>query len=264
MEARFFVSVRLIRSLRGVVFKDMKLGVTFLIVILCSALGAEELPDFASLSSRDFEKRQASQKAVNDWVIANHEAAREVLLKKYLKTDNPEFRVRLIPLLERSYFKPKGYVGIIMSPKLENPNARPPGQGLQAREYRGVLITKVFPETPAEISGLQNGDIVLKIDDWEVRGESDLTSKVASQIQKNSPQTPITLQVKRGNETIPIELKLGILPTPSERVRDIPRTSFGVRSSSTFEVFEQMKEFKNWLDREIDKERKNLIADRRL
>jgi hypothetical protein len=47
-------------------------------------------------------------------------------------------------------------------------------------------------------------------------------------------------------------------------VRDMPRTSFGVRSSSTFEVFEQMKEFKNWLDREIDKERKNLIADRRL
>jgi hypothetical protein len=111
---------------------------------------------------------------------------------------------------------------------------------------------------------LKYEDVILKIDDWEVRGGSDLTAKVASQIQKNPPQTPIALQVKRGNKIISIELKLGILPTPSERVRDMPRTSFGVRSSSTFEVFEQMKEFKNWLDREIDKERKNLIADRRL
>jgi C-terminal processing protease CtpA/Prc len=151
-----------------------------------------------------------------------------------------------------------------MSPELKDPNARPPGQDLLAREYHGVLITKVFTETPAELSGLQNEDIILKIDDWEVRGGSDLTSKVALQIQKNPPQTPIALQVKRGNETILIELKLGILPTPSERVRDMPRTSFGVRSSSTFEVFEQMKEFRNWLDREIDKESKNLIADRRL
>jgi C-terminal processing protease CtpA/Prc len=242
----------------------MKTVAAFFLAILASGVSAEELPDLVPLSSGNFGKRQASQKAVNDWVIANHEVAREVLLKKYLKTDNPELRVRLIPLLERSYFKPKGYVGIIMSPELKDPNARPPGQGLQAREYHGVLITKVFSETPAELSGLKYEDIILKIDNWEVRGGSDLTSKVASQIQKNPPQTPIALQVKRGNKIISIELKLGILPTPSERVRDMPRTSFGDRSSSTFEVFEQMKEFKNWLDREIDKERKNLIADRRL
>ena len=242
----------------------MKNAAAFFLAIFASSVGAEGLPDFASLSSKNFEDRQASQKAVNDWVIANHEVAKEALLKKYLKTDNPEVRVRLIPLLERSYFKPKGYVGIIMSPELKDPNARPLGQGLQAREYHGVLITKVFPETPAKLSGLKNEDIILKIDNWEVRGGSDLTSKVALQIQKNPPQTPIDLQVKRGNETILIELKLGILPIPSERVRDMSRTSFGVRSSSTFEVFEQMKEFRNWLDREIDKERKNLIADRHL
>ena len=242
----------------------MKTVAAFFLALLAGGVSAEELPDLEPLSSGNFEKRQASQKAVNDWVISNHEVAKEVLLKKYLQTDNPEVRVRLIPLLERSYFKPKGYVGIIMSPELKDPNAKPPGQGLQAREYHGVLITKVFPETPAELSGLKYEDVILKIDDWEVRGGSDLTSKVASQIQKNPPQTPIALEVKRGNKMISIELKLGILPTPSERVRDMPRTSFGVRSSSTFEVFEQMKEFKNWLDREIDKERKNLIADRRL
>jgi hypothetical protein len=86
-------------------------------------------PDLVPLSSGNFGKRQASQKAVNDWVISNHEVAKEVLLKKYLQTDNPELRVRLIPLLERSYFKPKGYVGIIMSPELKDPNAKPPGTG---------------------------------------------------------------------------------------------------------------------------------------
>ena len=242
----------------------MKTVASFFLALLAGGVSAEELPDLVPLSSGNFEKREDSQKAVNDWVIANHETAKKVLLKEYLKTDDPEVRVRLVPLLERSYFKPKGYVGIIMSPQIKDPKARPPGQGLQAREYYGVLITKVFPKTPAELSGLKKDDIILKIDDWEVGGGSDLTSQVAMQIQKNPPRTPIDLQVKRGNETISIQLKLGILPTPSERVRDMPRATFGVRSSSTLEVFEQMKEFRNWLEGEIDKERKNLIADRRL
>ena len=107
----------------------MKTVAAFFLAILASGVSAEELHDLVPHSSGNFGKRQASQKAVNDWVIANHEVAKEVLLKKYLKTDNPELRVRLIPLLERSYFKPKGYVGIIMSPELKAPNARPPGQG---------------------------------------------------------------------------------------------------------------------------------------
>jgi hypothetical protein len=126
------------------------------------------------------------------------------------------------------------------------------------------MITKVFPKTPAELSGLKNDDVILKINDWEVRGGFDLTSEVAAQIQKNPPRTPIDLQVRRGKEMMSIELKLGILPTPSERLRDLPRTALGIRSSSTVEVIEQMREFRSWLEGEIDKERKNLIADRRL
>ena len=242
----------------------MKKVAALFLAMFAGGLGAEELPNLIALSSKNFEKREAAQTAVFDWVVANHEVAKEILLERYLKTDDPEVRVRLVPLLERSYFKPKGYVGIIMSPELNDPKAKLPGQAPQAREYHGVLVTKVFSKTPAELSGLKHNDVILKIDDWEVRGGFDLTSQVATQIQKNSPQTPIDLQIKRGKETILIELKLGILPTPSERLSDMPRTSFGARTSATFEIFEQMKEFRNWLEAEIDKERKNLIADRRL
>ena len=254
--------------------QDMKPVAAFFLTLFSGFLGAEELPDFSPLSSGSFEKREAAQKAVYDWVVSNHETAKAVLLKKYLKTDDPEIRVRLVPLLERAYFQPKGYVGIIMSPELKEPQAQPrgqvppgrvpPAQVPQAREYEGVMITKVFPKTPAELSGLKNDDVILKINDWEVRGGFDLTSEVAAQIQKNPPRTPIDLQVRRGKEIMSIELKLGILPTPSERLRDLPRTALGIRSSSTVEVIEQMRKFRNWLEGEIDKERKNLIADRRL
>jgi len=256
------------------VSQDMKPVAAFFLTLFSGFLGAEELPDFSALSSGSFEKREAAQKAVYDWVVSNHETAKAVLLKKYLKTDDPEIRVRLVPLLERAYFQPKGYVGIIMSPELKEPQAQPPGQVPPgrvppaqvppAREYEGVMITKVFPKTPAELSGLKNDDVILKINDWEVRGGFDLTSEVAAQIQKNPPRTPIDLQVRRGKEMMSIELKLGILPTPSERLRDLPRTALGIRSSSTLEVIEQMREFRSWLEGEIDKERKNLIADRRL
>lgn len=254
--------------------QDMKPVAAFFLTLFSGFLGAEELPDFSALSSGSFEKREAAQKAVYDWVVSNHETAKAVLLKKYLKTDDPEIRVRLVPLLERAYFQPKGYVGIIMSPELKEPQAQPPGQVPPgrvppaqvppAREYEGVMITKVFPKTPAELSGLKNDDVILKINDWEVRGGFDLTSEVAAQIQKTPPRTPIDLQVRRGKEMMSIELKLGILPTPSERLRDLPRTALGIRSSSTLEVIEQMREFRSWLEGEIDKERKNLIADRRL
>jgi hypothetical protein len=251
----------------------MKTVIALLLALFNTSEGAEDLPDFAALSSELFEKREEAQEAIFDWVMSNHDTSKEVLLEKYLKTDDPEIRFRLVPLLERSYFKPKGYVGIIMSPELKAPpvqpggkapRVRPLGQVPQAREYHGVLITKVFPGTPAEISGLKNDDVIFKINDWEVRGGFELTSDVAAQIQKNPPQTPINLQVKRAGEMITIELKLGILPTPSERLRDVPRTTLGLRTTATLEIEEQMQEFRNWLDGEIDKERKNLIADRRL
>ena len=254
---------------------NMKIVVALFFALFATSLGGEGAPDLSALSSKSFEKREAAQKAVYDWVIANHEIAKQTLLKTYLRTDDPEVRRRLLPLLERSYFKPKGYVGITMLPELKNrqvlpqgniPRARPQGQVPQAREYHGVLVTKVFPDTPAESSGLKDNDVILKIDDWEVRGGSDLdlTGAVAGQIQKNPPQTPINLVVRRGKETLSIKLKLGILPTPSERLGDLSRAILGIRSSATLEIVEQMKEFRNWLEGEIDKERKNLIADRRL
>jgi len=64
--------VRLIRLFGGVVFLDMKTVAAFFLVLLAGGVSAEELPDLAPLSSGNFEKRQASQKAVNDWVISNH------------------------------------------------------------------------------------------------------------------------------------------------------------------------------------------------
>lgn len=243
-------------------------------VLLGNMMGvtlSEEMPSLERLSAESFQEREAGQAEMVDWVIANHEGAREKLLSGYFKAMSPETRARLLPLLERAYFKPKGYVGVVMSPVLERQFGRLPqnnGGGLNQRLPddeigRGVKITEVLPGTPAAASGLKLHDVIVKINDWEVRGGYDLTAKVADEIQRNPPHTPVALKVKRGEEFLEIKLKLGLLPIPSERFLEIQTAGAGVTRYIPPETQAQLAEFRGWLSAEIEKEKKNLIAERR-
>ena len=66
----------------------MKKVAALFLAMFAGGLGAEELPDLIALSSKNFEKREAAQTVVFDWVVANHEVAKEILLERYLKTDD--------------------------------------------------------------------------------------------------------------------------------------------------------------------------------
>ena len=146
----------------------MALAFAFLVQ---GVFGQDKIPQFSDLAASSFEAREQAQKKIWEWVVSDHETARDVLLKEYLRTKDPEVRVRLVPLLERSYFRPRGYVGVVMMPDSLDQFGRPKN-GEEAG--LGVRITEVAKGTPAERSGIKPEDVVIRINDWEVRGGFNL------------------------------------------------------------------------------------------
>lgn len=216
-------------------------------------------PDFTKLGAEDFKVRMEGQKEMDVWVLQRREGAKEVLLNEYLRSPDPEVRARLLPLLERAYFPSRGYVGVVMRPIFPEV----PRQGLADRRmiYEGVVITRVAEGTPAEKSGLKVGDVIRKVNEWRVEGGQDITGEVAREIQKHPPGSPVSLTVFRDGEEVLVELQLGVLPVPSERIRSLREDQTGGFFIIPVELREEVKEFQGWLEREIAKDSKKLVAD---
>lgn len=233
-----------------------------LLFLVCSGMAnSEEMPHEAGLGAASLTDRRKAASKIEEWVLKDQAKAKEVILKKYLRCADPEVRVRLLNLLERAYFPVKGFVGIRMiSTLLDNDGRRfqKGGEGI------GVRVMSVSKGSPAETSGVRADDIVLKINNWEVKGGTDVTSQVAEQIQKNPPTTPVTLRIHRKREVLDIKLKLAVLPIPSARVRIIKGSMGRVNKILPTDLQGEISEFQIWLSQEIEKDRKNLIADRRL
>jgi serine protease Do len=82
---------------------------------------------------------------------------------------------------------------------------------------RGALVSDVSPAAPAAQAGLQRGDVVTAIDGVEVRDSAQLRNRVAM----TGPGEHVTLEVRRGDQTLAIEATLGELPvraSPTSRV----------------------------------------------
>ncbi|MFT7173446.1 MAG: C-terminal processing protease CtpA/Prc [Paracoccaceae bacterium] len=233
-----------------------------LILVTSGMVLSEEMPDVVGLGAVALADRKSAASLLEEWVLKDQAMAKEVILKKYLRCANPEVRVRLLELLERAYFPVKGFVGIRMMPNLlDNNRLRFRGGG---GKVNGVRVMGVSKGSPAEAGGLRTNDVVLRINNWEVKGGYDVTSQVADQIQRNPPTTPITLRIQRKEEVLDIKLKLAVLPVPSVRARIIKDSIGNANTILTTDLKDEISEFQNWLSQEIEKDRKNLIADRRL
>ena len=66
----------------------------------------------------------------------------------------------------------------------------------------------VFPGSPAEAAGLQNGDIIVAIDGEQITADSDLSMMIVP----HKVGDTITLRILRGNSTSDVQLTLGELP----------------------------------------------------
>lgn len=70
---------------------------------------------------------------------------------------------------------------------------------------QGILIAEVLPGSPAELSGLQRGDVILKFDSQEVNTLSDLTRLV----RDREPGDRVDLEIRRGKEINTLSVELG-------------------------------------------------------
>jgi len=86
-----------------------------------------------------------------------------------------------------------------------------PGEGLQSNldAPRGAVITEVTPRGPADQGGLQDGDVVIRADDQEIRNFDDLLTYVAYR----KPGDQVTLTVLRGGAQTQVTVTLGERPT---------------------------------------------------
>ncbi|MCY3764223.1 MAG: Do family serine endopeptidase [Gemmatimonadetes bacterium] len=79
---------------------------------------------------------------------------------------------------------------------------------------RGVFISKVYSDTPADVAGLREGDIILTIDGEEV----NRSNHVQSLITRKRPEESVTVKIHRKDRTITLQVKLGEKPS---RIGDI-------------------------------------------
>lgn len=72
----------------------------------------------------------------------------------------------------------------------------------------GVLITEVQDDTPASRAGIKSQDVIVKLDDIELRDTQDLRNRIAQTI----PGTTVELQIIRDGKPLELQAKIGEQP----------------------------------------------------
>lgn len=80
-------------------------------------------------------------------------------------------------------------------------------------------LSQVFPGMPADRAGLKVGDIIRTFNGEEVETFDDLVKKVYSR----QPGDTVKLQIARGDETVDVELRLGVAVSPLPGSADMPQ-----------------------------------------
>ncbi|HWC14450.1 MAG TPA: trypsin-like peptidase domain-containing protein [Actinomycetota bacterium] len=82
---------------------------------------------------------------------------------------------------------------------------------------RGAAITLIFPDNPAEAAGLQEGDVIVRVGDFDVRSAEDLTEALA----RLDPGERVEVVVVNQEGTRTVQLTLAqrppdVLPEPED------------------------------------------------
>jgi serine protease Do len=80
-------------------------------------------------------------------------------------------------------------------------------KALDLKSAKGVLVSKVQPDSPAKEAGLQEEDVILAYNGKELDNSSELSTWVAS----SSPSDKINLKISRDGDEKNVEVKLGEL-----------------------------------------------------
>ena len=96
----------------------------------------------------------------------------------------------------------------------------------------GIIITKVYQNSPATQSGIQVGDIITNVDDSNIAGKS---SDEVKELVRGQAGTSVKLRILRNDETFDIDVKRGSVETAvNGEIREENNKKFGYIEISTF------------------------------
>lgn len=104
------------------------------------------------------------------------------------------------------------YLGIQMydlSPELRDRINSEPELGFKINQDEGVLIVRVMPNTPAESAGLQDGDVIVRVNNKPVQKASE----VQLEVEGSRIGEPITLDIIRADQPMQLEVRPTSLPS---------------------------------------------------
>ncbi|TET32211.1 MAG: PDZ domain-containing protein [Planctomycetota bacterium] len=171
------------------------------------------LKDFISNSGSHFRKNQSLAYAISRYIFYFLQE-KKLLRKWYAKyRENYDEDKSGLKTLEEIYGKSieefeKDWLEFLepLNYGRGGPSANTPFIGVNLEETDdGLKITQVQENTPADKAGLKDGDIILKMDDKDIKTVSDLRGVVS----KHKIGDEVKFIIKRGDEEKEITVKLG-------------------------------------------------------
>ena len=106
----------------------------------------------------------------------------------------------------------RGWLGIMiqdLTPEL--------AESLGATATKGVVVSDVIPDSPAEKGGLKRGDIVQSLNGKPIDSANMLSRSVAAL----APESAVTLEIIRDSKPVTVKLTIGTMPgrNPREKSR---------------------------------------------
>lgn len=129
-------------------------------------------------------------------------------------------RTVVLELIETGKVR-RGYLGVSISDL--NPDM---AEAFGLQNTRGALVENIQDETPAARAGMKRGDVIRKIDNYEVESVADLRLKVASM----RPGSEVQVTILREGEEMVLPTVLGSLDDPTAVVtsEDSPLEGVGL------------------------------------
>ena len=90
------------------------------------------------------------------------------------------------------------------------------------KEKNGVIVVRVFKNSPAEKAGIKEGDLILKFDSASV---SD-TRELVSLVNRSEVGKVVTATILRGTKEINLKIKIGARPEEIEKIKTVEVTTF--------------------------------------
>ncbi len=161
-------------------------------------------PLVRQLGSPDYEAREAADKRLRSIGMP----AVDALAEAYRETDDFEIRIRIQRIVEQIFFWDRvlgrnAFLGIqhsVYRPRMQDGRV-PDGQA-------AFEVRQVIPDTAADRSGLQAGDVILSVD-GKTLPEGSLARDFADLIRLKPPGTPVVVEFYRGDRHMVKEITLG-------------------------------------------------------